>query len=137
MLKVVNFSPRAKFIAITVDELILVPIAMWIVYTFRPDWFVPVTILLIIGAAIFVVGKYYLVYPSLLEEANPFYELKGMKGIVIDGVTQISGKIRVGAEIWDARCDVGEIKPGTEVIVVSRESMRVRVEPFSHTTAEN
>jgi len=134
---VVDFSPRAKFIAITVDELILVPIAIWIVYTFRPDWLLPATILLIIGAAIFVAGKYYLVYPSLVDEANPFYELKGMKGVVISDVTQISGKIRVGSEIWDARCDVGEIKSGTEVVIVSRDSMRVRVEPFSHTTAGN
>lgn len=133
----VDFSPRAKFIAITVDELILVPIAMWIVYIFRPDWLLPATILLIIGAAVFVVGKYYLVYPSLIDEANKFYELKGMKGVVIDDVTQVRGKIRVGAEIWDARCDVGEIKAGTEVVVVSRESMRVRVEPFSNTTAKN
>lgn len=133
----VDFSPRAKFIAITVDELILVPIAMWIVYIFRPDWFVPATILLIIGAAIFVAGKYYLVYPSLVDEASPFYELKGMKGIVINDVTQITGKIRVGAEIWDARCDVGEIKSGTEVVIVSRDSMQVRVEPSSHTTAGN
>jgi membrane protein implicated in regulation of membrane protease activity len=135
--KVVDFSPRAKFIAITVDELILVPIAMWIVYTFKPDWFLPATILLIIGAAIFVAGKYYIVYPSLLDEATPFYELVGMKGVVIDDVTQVTGKIRVGAEIWDARCDVGEIKSGTEIVVVSRESMRVRVEPFSKTTARN
>ena len=126
----VDFSPRAKFIAITVDELILVPIAMWIVYIFKPDWFLPATILLIIGAAIFVVGKYYLVYPSLVDEASPFYELKGMKGMVIDDVTQVSGKIRVGAEIWDARCDVGEIKSGTEVVIVARDSMRVRVEPY-------
>ena len=102
----VDFSPRAKFIAITIDELVLVPIAMWIVYIFRPDWFVPATILLIIGAAIFVAGKYYLVYPSLLDEARPFYELQGMKGVVVEDVTQTGGKIRVGAEIWDARCDV-------------------------------
>ncbi len=137
MKKVVDFSPRAKFIAITVDELILVPIAMWIVYTFRPDWFLPATILLIIGAAIFVAGKYYLVYPSLLDEARPFYELEGMKGVVIYDVTQVAGKIRVGAELWDARCDVGEIKSGTEVVVVSRESMKVRVEPYTHTSARN
>jgi membrane protein implicated in regulation of membrane protease activity len=110
---------------------------MWIVYIFRPDWFLLASILLIIGAAIFVVGKYYLVYPSLVDKVTPFYELKGMKGVVIDDVTQVAGKIRVGAEIWDARCDVGEIKSGTEVVVVSRDSMRVRVEPFSHTTAGN
>jgi membrane protein implicated in regulation of membrane protease activity len=133
----VDFSPRAKFIAITVDELILVPIAMWIVYVFKPDWFVPVTILLIIGAAIFVAAKYYIVYPSLLDESRPFYELQGMTGRVIEDVTQISGKIRVGAEIWDARCDVGDIKSGTEVVVVSRESMKVRVEPYVKHSAKN
>jgi len=133
----VDFSPRAKFIAITVDELVLVPIAMWIVYVLRPDWFVPATILLIIGAALFVTAKYYLIYPSLLDTPRPFYELKGMKGVVIEDVTQISGKIRVGAEIWDARCDVGDIKSGTKVVVKSRESMEVRVEPYVDTTARN
>ena len=133
----VNFSPRVKFIAITVDELILVPIAMWIVYIFRPDWLVPATILLIIGAALFVAAKYYLIYPSLLDESRPFYELQGMKGVVVADVTQVGGKIRVGAEIWDARCDVGDIKSGTEVIVVSRESMKVRVEPYVNRSAKN
>jgi membrane protein implicated in regulation of membrane protease activity len=133
----VDFSPRAKFVAITVDELVLVPIAMWIVYVFRPDWFVPATILLIIGAALFVIAKYYLIYPSLLDTPRPFYELAGMKGVAIEDVTQISGKIRVGAEIWDARCDVGDIKSGTKVVVKSRESMEVRVEPDVDTTATN
>jgi membrane protein implicated in regulation of membrane protease activity len=133
----VDFSPRAKFIAITIDELILVPIAMWIVYIFRPDWFLIATVLLVIGAVVFVAAKYYLVYPSLLDESRPFYELQGMKGIVIDDVSEVAGKIKVGAEIWEARCDVGEIKSGTEVIVVARESMKVRVEPVSKTSATN
>jgi len=134
---VVDFSPRAKFIAITIDELVLIPIAMWIVYIFRPDWFLIATVLLIIGAVVFVAAKYYLVYPSLLEEARPFYELKGMTGIVIEEVTQIAGKIRVGAEIWEARCDIGTINKGTEVVVLARESMKVRVEPLSNRTATN
>ena len=97
----------------------------------------PATILLIVGAAIFVAGKYYLVYPSLLDESRPFYDLEGMKGVVIDEVSQVAGKIRVGAEIWDARCDVGEIPTGTEVVIVSRESMKVWVEPSSHKSARN
>ncbi|MGY5863660.1 MAG: NfeD family protein [Candidatus Thorarchaeota archaeon] len=126
----VDFSPRAKFIAITVDELILVPIAIIIVYYFKPEWLIPITVLLIIGAAIFVAVKYYLIYPSLLDTPNPFYELKGLRGKVIDTVTPVSGKIKVGAEIWDARCDVGEIEPGTQVVIVSRDMMRVSVEPF-------
>ena len=126
----VDFSPRAKFIAITADEMILVPIAILIVYFLKPEWLLPITILLIIGAVIFVAGKYYLIYPSLLDTPNPFYELKGLKGTVIDTVTPVSGKIKVGAEIWDARCDVGEIESGTEVVIVSRDMMRVSVEPF-------
>jgi membrane protein implicated in regulation of membrane protease activity len=126
----VDFSPRAKFIAITADEMILVPIAIIIVYYLKPEWLLPITVLLIIGAAIFVAGKYYLVYPSLLDSSQPFYELKGMRGNVIETVTPNSGKIKVGAEIWDARCEVGEIESETEVIIVSRDSMKVRVEPY-------
>jgi len=110
---------------------------MWIVYVFKPDWFLPATVLLIIGAAIFVVAKYYIVYPSLLDEPRPFYELQGMKGVVIEDVTQVAGKIRVGAEIWDARCDVGPIKSGTEVVIVSRESLKVRVKPYADATKGN
>jgi membrane protein implicated in regulation of membrane protease activity len=128
---VVSFSPLTKFIAITIDELILVPIAMYIVYVLKPEWLLSVTVLLIFGAAIFVAAKYYLVYPSLLDIARPFYELQGMSGTVLEEVTQKSGKIRVGAEIWEARCDVGPISKGTAVTVVSRESMKVRVEPVS------
>ena len=75
--KVVSFSPLTKFIAITIDELILVPIAMYIVYVLKPEWLLSVTVLLIFGAAIFVAAKYYLVYPSLLDIARPFYELQG------------------------------------------------------------
>lgn len=112
------------------DELILVPIAILIVYYLKPEWLLPITILLIIGAAIFVAGKYYIVYPSLLDTPNQFYELKGLRGQVIDTVTPVSGKIKVGAEIWDARCDVGEIDVGTEVVIVSRDMMRVSVEPY-------
>lgn len=135
--KVVDFSPRAKFIAITIDELVLIPIAMWIVYIFKPEWFLVATVLLVIGAAVFVAAKYYLVYPSLLDEARPFYELEGMTGTVIEEVTQIAGKIRVGAEIWEARCDVGTISKGSEVVVLKRESMKVRVESLVNRSAKN
>ncbi len=135
--KVVDFSPRAKFIAITIDELVLIPIAMWIVYIFKPEWFLVATVLLVIGAAVFVAAKYYLVYPSLLDEARPFYELEGMTGTVIEEVTQIAGKIRVGAEIWEARCDVGTISKGSEVVVLRRESMKVRVESLVNRSAKN
>lgn len=126
-------SPRVKFIVITVDELVLVPIAMAIVYFFAPEWLLLISVLLIIGAAIFVLGKYYLVYPSLLNTpSHALYELKGMKAVVVDSVTSASGKIRVGSEIWDARCKDGlEISAGTEVKILDRVSFRVLVGPLN------
>jgi len=122
-------SPRVKFIVITVDELILVPIALVLVYFYIPELLPFATVSLIIGAIIFVAAKYYLVYPSLQEGSHALYDLQGMTGKVIDTVTEKSGKIKVGAEIWEARCDKGEISIGVEVNILSRESMRVRVEP--------
>ncbi|NHI83864.1 MAG: hypothetical protein EAX81_06155 [Candidatus Thorarchaeota archaeon] len=123
-------SAKVKFIVITIDELILVPIAIVLVYYFIPDLVVYATIALIIGAAIFVAVKYYLVYPSLQDGSYMLYNLEGMMGKVIEPVTQRSGKIKVGAEIWDARCDEGEIPTGVDVKVVSRDHMRVRVIPL-------
>jgi membrane protein implicated in regulation of membrane protease activity len=121
-------SPRVKFIAITVDELLLVPLVVAIIYYFAPEWTVPVAVIMVIGAAIFVAGKYYLVYDSLLEGSYMVYDLEGMIGKVIDTVTSSSGKIKVGAEIWDARCKDGEIPIGAKVRIVARESMTVHVE---------
>ncbi|MFX1472545.1 MAG: NfeD family protein [Promethearchaeota archaeon] len=125
----VSLSPRVKFIVITIDELLLVPVAMALAYFFVPDWFVPLTILLIIGAAVFVIAKYYLVYPSLLESSYSFYELEGLRGRVIEEVTISAGKIKVGAEIWEARCDVGRIEVGKSVTIISRDKMNVVVVP--------
>ena len=123
-------SPRVKFIAITVDELVLVPIAWLIIYYFAQEWFWISIIVGIIGAAIFVVGKYYLIYPELQDgSSHKLYDLKGITGKVIKTVTATSGKVKVGQEIWDARCDSGEIPVGSEVEVLARESMKVRVVP--------
>ncbi|MFX1262771.1 MAG: NfeD family protein, partial [Promethearchaeota archaeon] len=84
---------------------------------------------LIIGAAVFVIAKYYLVYPSLLESSYSFYELEGLRGRVIEEVTISAGKIKVGAEIWEARCDVGRIEVGKSVTIISRDKMNVVVVP--------
>ncbi|MHA1863386.1 MAG: NfeD family protein, partial [Candidatus Thorarchaeota archaeon] len=37
---------------------------------------------------------------------------------------------KVGAEIWEARSDNGEILAGVEVVIVSRESLKVHVKPW-------
>jgi len=123
-----SFSAKVKFIAITVDELFLVPLVIVLAYYFAFDYLWQITILAIAGATIFVAVKYYLVYPSLLEsDSYKLYDLKGMTGIVTETVTPKSGKIRVGAEIWDARCDTGEIPLGREVRILARQNLTVHV----------
>ncbi|MHA1961629.1 MAG: NfeD family protein [Candidatus Thorarchaeota archaeon] len=126
-------SARVKFFVITIDEMILVPIAIIIVYFFVPELLVQITALLIVGSVLFIAAKYYLVYPSLQETGSyALYDLKGMKAIVVEPVTTQTGKVKVGAEIWDARCKEGlEIESGTEVNIIDRELMRVLVAPRS------
>ena len=121
-------SPRIKFILITVDELVLVPVAIVLVYFFAPELLIPVTLLTIAGAIVFVIIKYYIVYPTLAKQSSyGFYELSGLTGTVTAPVTSTSGKIKVGSEIWDARCDEGEIPIGADVRILHRESFKVHV----------
>jgi membrane protein implicated in regulation of membrane protease activity len=121
-------SPKIKFILITIDELVLVPVAIVLVYFFAPELLIPITLLTIAGDIIFVIIKYHVVYPTLAKETSyGFYELSGLTGTVTAPVTQKSGKIKVGSEIWDALCNEGEIPIGTEVQIISRESFKVRV----------
>jgi membrane protein implicated in regulation of membrane protease activity len=127
---VVKLSPRVKFILITVDELLLVPILILVAYYFLPE-LLPFTIVAtIVGAIIFVAAKYHLVYDSLKEGTDYLYDLPGIRCKVIETITDTSGKVKIGAEIWEARSDNGEIVKGTEVVIVSRESMKVRVKPW-------
>lgn len=128
---VVEFSPRMKFIAITVDELILIPLAIVLVYFFLPDFLLITTAFLIVGAIIFVAAKYYLIYPVLQPGSYNLYNMEGVKGLVTEHVSREGGKIKVGQEIWDARCLEGEIDTGVEVMIVSRESFKVFVEPLA------
>lgn len=126
----VKLTPRIKFIAITIDELLLVPLLIVLAYYFVPDLLLFTIVASIIGAAIFVGIKYYLVYDSLKEGSYYLYDLAGTRCMVIELVTHNSGKVKVGAEIWDARSEYGEIPRGTEVVIVSRENFKVRVKPW-------
>jgi membrane-bound ClpP family serine protease len=122
------FTPKVKFIAITVDELFLVPLVIFIVYYFAPEYLWDITIFAIACAAIFVAVKYYLVYPSLLDTPSyELYDMKGMTGVVTETVTPKGGKIRVGVELWDARCEVGEIARGSEVRILSMQNLTLNV----------
>ena len=123
------FSPLVKFLAITIDELVLIPLALVLVHFFLPEFLLVAIVVGIVGGGVFVAIKWYLVYPQLLDGSYAYYDLGGISGTAIEIITPQSGRIRVGQEIWDARCDVGPISPGEQVRVISRDSMLVRVAP--------
>ncbi|MHA1480472.1 MAG: NfeD family protein [Candidatus Thorarchaeota archaeon] len=122
-------SARIKFIVITVDEMILVPLAWVLVYFFIPELFVMAIVIGVVGSIAFIAIKYYLIYPVLQDGSYKLYDLKGVHGKVSETVTSSSGKIKVGQEIWDARSEYGELSPGSEVTIESRESFTVHVAP--------
>jgi len=106
---VVKLSPRAKFILITVDELLLVPLFILLAYYFLPDLLLFTIVVTIVGAVIYVPAKYRFIYDSLKEGTYYLYEIEGTKCKVIETVTPTSGKVKIGAEIWEAR-DLGSTK---------------------------
>jgi len=120
-----------KFILITVDELLLVPLIILGAYYFVPHLLAFTIVATLVGAAVFVAAKYYLVYDSLKEGSYYLYDLEGTRCTVIEPVTNSAGKVKVGAEIWEARSDTGEIPSGTQVVIVSRVSMKVHVKPWN------
>ena len=93
----------------TVDELLLVPALILGAYYFVPDLLLFTIVTTIIGATIFVIAKYHLIYDSLKDGSYYLYDLAGMKCKVIEIVTSTSGKVKIGAEIWEARSDVGRV----------------------------
>lgn len=126
----VKLSQRSKFILITVDELLLVPLLIFLAYYFLPE-ILPFTIVAtIVGAVIYVAAKYHLIYDSLKDGPYYLYEIEGTKCKVIETVTPTSGKVKIGAEIWDARSDNGEILAGAKAVIISRESLLVHVKPW-------
>jgi membrane protein implicated in regulation of membrane protease activity len=126
----VKLTPRIKFVVITVNELLVIPVVIFLAYYFVPE-LLPFTILVSIpGGIIFVIIKYRLVYDSLKDDTNYLYSPEGTKCTVIETITSKSGKVRFGAEIWEARTDSGEIPPRTKVVIVSRENFEVRVKPW-------
>ena len=123
----VKLSPKAKFILITVDDLLLVPLVILVAYYFFPDLLLITTVVTILGVVIYVPVKYRFIIDSLKDGTYYLYEIVGTKCNVIETVTPTSGKVKIGAEIWEARCDNGEILAGTKTVIVSRESLIVHV----------
>ena len=126
----VKLSPKIKFIAITIDELLLVPVLIILAYYFVPDLLLFTIVVSILGATIFVAIKYQLVDDALQEGTYYLYDMQGLKCKAIENITPQSGKVKIGAEIWQARSHIGDILSGTEVVIVSREHMKVTVKPF-------
>ena len=122
-------SPRTKFILINIDEFIIVIALIAAVGVFLPDLFLFAIIFGIVGFILLVVAKYYILYPSLQGGVYQGYDVEGMIGKVSETVTPTTGKVKIAQEIWDARCEDGELQVGTKIKILSRDSMIVKVSP--------
>ena len=71
----VKLSPRVKFILITVDELLLVPLLILVAYYFFPDLLLFTIVATILGAVIYVPLKYRFIYDSLKDGTYYLYEI--------------------------------------------------------------
>ncbi|NWF94974.1 MAG: NfeD family protein [Candidatus Thorarchaeota archaeon] len=124
-----KLSKRAKFLVITIDELLLIPIVLALLLVLVPEYFLPAVLIALVGTPLFLAVKYYVIYPVLGDESYANYDLSGQSGRVYETVTPTGGKVKVGAEIWEARCETGSIPCGMDVMIVVREGLRLVVRP--------
>lgn len=139
--------------------LIVIGVVLIIIEIMTPGFFiaVPGTILLIYGVLIvlfpwlleipwvpwlmlllaFPIGySTYLIYRRLSPPSRPVTEsyegLIGKTGIVIERVEpdSLTGKVRIGTEIWSATSKY-VIEPGEKVVVVGVEGVHLIVRPLS------
>ncbi len=91
----------------------------WLLGVWWGPWLLAV---LSIPVTLFVVFMYRRLAPPEKPVTTTKDTLVGKEGIVVERVRphDISGKVRLGTEVWSATCpeDEGEIPPGTKVVVV-------------------
>lgn len=125
-----NLSPKAMFVVTSLDNVAVAIIALVIVYVYLIDYFQVAVVLIAVGTVAYFILKYYWIYPVLKQAPHRGYELEDMIGQVLEPVTPTGGKVKVGTEIWNARCEEGLLPVGTKVKVVSHDNLRVRVAPL-------
>ncbi len=133
----VGSSARRKFVLINLDDILLAAIIVVAAYYLVPDLFVEALILVVIGLIVIIAAKYYLLYPMMDDRPQVSYDIVGRTGVVIETVTETDGRIRVGGEIWHARCQEGVIDIGQNVMVTGRENLLLWVSPIEGETGPN
>ncbi len=111
------------------DEAIIVALILWGLPKLGvkiPPW---VTILAVILFAIYAVTVFKLGTHILKKKPMPgFTDMTGLEGIVIHPLNP-EGFIKIEGEIWEARAEYGNIKVGTNVIVVNQQRLKLIVKP--------
>ncbi len=122
------------FLVTSLDNIAIAAIALILVYIYLIDYLQIAIVLVAVGMAAYFAGKYYWIYPVLKMAPHGGYEVEGMIGKVVQSVTPTGGKVKVGSEIWNAKCDDGQLPVGTKVRILSRDNMRVRVGPLGESS---
>ena len=79
------------------------------------------------GLATYSVISYRLGIRALLKKPLPgFTDMDGSKGRVVEQLNP-AGTVRIGSELWDAKCEDHQIEVGEEIIVVKRDGLKLIV----------
>ena len=79
------------------------------------------------GLATYSVISYRLGIRALLKKPLPgFTNMDGSKGRAIERLAP-AGTVRIGSELWDAKCEDYHIEVGEEIIVVKRDGLKLIV----------
>ncbi len=126
-----DMSARSKFVLINLDDIAVAAVILVIVYFLFPGYLLAAIVLVMIGLVVLIAAKYYLIYPVIGDTTGVVYDVVGKTGTVIRDVTTSDGRVRIGGEIWHARCDETDvIKTGSPVRVVGRDRLVLLVAPL-------
>lgn len=119
-----------KFILTNVEEFAFLIIALYIIHSLWPEFFITALIVSVVGFSIFVIAKWYILKDSLSEKHYK-YDIVGEVGITVDTLSP-EGHVRVRGELWKARSiDNQEIPKGVEVRIERRVGHKVFVTQIS------
>ncbi len=122
----VKLSAKEKFVLINLDEFVILLFALAAVYWFLPQYFLIAVVIAAIGFTLFIIAKYYLVYP-VLDDTSKSFDVVGFVGEAVTDITPDGGRVRIGQEIWNARSTTGTILNGSSVKVLKRDGLILSV----------
>jgi membrane-bound ClpP family serine protease len=113
------------------DEALVIFILLWALPEFGIDVPMPVIVAVVIIYAIFCVFLY--IYGTRVLRQHPVIGLTDMTGMKGEASTDLlpEGWVKIKGEIWRAASLNGDIKNGTEILVIDQKGLKLIVKQDS------